>query len=136
MHSEPAAPVRPPITLTEAEGDTLFNLACAARDRPSSGAALLFEELARAEFCSPDRLPGDVVTMGSNVRFLDEDSGEEHTVELVFPNAADIELGRLSVLTPVGAALIGLCEGQSISWPKRRGEHRRLTVLRVSRAAS
>jgi regulator of nucleoside diphosphate kinase len=131
MHVEPAAPVRPPITLTEDEGDILFNLACAARDRPSMAASLLFEELSRAEFCSADTLPADVVTMRSKVHFHDEETGEEHAVELVYPSAADMELGRLSVLTPVGAALIGLRRGSAIDWPNRLGAVRRLRIVEV-----
>lgn len=131
MHVEPAAPVRPPITLSETEGDLLFNLACAARDRSTMAAGLLLEELARAEFCSAESLPADVVTMRSRVVFLDEDSGEEHAVELVYPSAADMELGRVSVLTPVGAALIGLRRGSAIDWPNRLGALRRLTIVEV-----
>ena len=123
MHVEPAAPVRPPITLSEAEGDLLFNLACAARDRSTMAAGLLLEELARAEFCSAANLPADVVTMHSQVRFLDEDSGEEH--------AAELDIGRVSVLTPVGAALIGLKRGSAIDWPNRLGALRRLTIVEV-----
>src|SRR6478609_6564086 len=131
MHVEPAAPVRPPITLTETEGDLLFNLACAARDRSTMAAGLLLEELSRAEFCSAENLPADVVTMRSRIVFRDEDSGEEHSVELVFPNAADMELGRVSVLTPIGAALIGLRQGSAIDWPNRLGAMRRLTIVDV-----
>lgn len=131
MSATPAAPVRPPITLTDAEGDLLFNLACAARDRSTLAAGMLLEELARAEFCSEDSLPGDVVTMRSRVRFLDEESGEEHAVELVYPRAADVELGRVSVLTPVGAALIGLRRGSAIDWPNRAGTCRRLRIVDV-----
>jgi regulator of nucleoside diphosphate kinase len=131
MHVEPAAPVRPPITLSETEGDLLFNLACAARDRSTMAAGLLLEELARAEFCSAESLPADVVTMRSRVTFLDEDSGEQHAVELVYPRAADMELGRVSVLTPVGAALIGLRQGSAIDWPNRLGAMRRLTIVDV-----
>jgi len=56
-------------------------------------------------------------------------------VQLVYPAEANISEGRVSVLTLIGAALIGLRVGQSISWPTRRGEERRLTVLRVARAA-
>lgn len=131
MPVTPAAPVRPPITLTDTEGDLLFNLACAARDRSTQAAGLLLEELARAEFCSADSLPADVVTMRSRVTFLDEDSGEEHAVELVYPRAADLELGRVSVLTPVGAALIGLKRGSAIDWPNRAGACRRLRIVEV-----
>ncbi len=135
MPVSPAAPVRPPITLSEAEGDLLFTLACAARDKPSAAAALLLEELSRAEFCSVDSLPADVVTMGSQVVFLDEETGEEHAVELVYPRAADLEHGRVSVLTPVGAGLIGMRRGSAIDWPNRLGACRRLRIIEVIQPA-
>jgi regulator of nucleoside diphosphate kinase len=131
MPVEPAAPARPPITLFEAEADALFGLACAARDKPQMSAALLFEELSRAEVCARDALPPDVITMQSEVVFLDEDSGDEHSVRLVYPRDADIERGRVSVLTPVGAALIGLRRGSEIDWPNRLGASRRLRIIEV-----
>lgn len=73
----------------------------------------------------------DVITMSSRVVFTD-DAGETHDVTLVYPEEADMEKSRLSVLTPVGAALIGLKVGQSIEWRTRLGEERTLTVLKVS----
>ena len=131
MPVQPAAPVRPPITLIEAEADTLYELAWAARGTSQMSAALLLEELARAEYCAPDRLPPDVVTMQSEVAFRDEDSGEEHRVRLVYPRDADMEQGRVSVLTPVGAALIGLRRGSAIDWPNRLGAFHRLRIVDV-----
>jgi len=131
MHVEPAAPARPPITLFEAEADTLYELAWAARGRSQMSAALLLEELSRAEFCARDRLPADIVTMQSEVVFVDEDSGEEHRVHLVYPRDADMARNRLSVLTPVGAALIGLRRGACIDWPNRLGATRRLRIVDV-----
>ena len=131
MPVQPAVPARPPITLFEAEADALFDLACAARDKPQMSAALLLEELSRAEVCGRDSLPADVVTMQSKVVFLDEDSGEEHSVRLVYPGDADIRQGRVSVLTPVGAALIGLRRGTFIDWPNRLGASRRLRIIEV-----
>ena len=76
-------------------------------------------------------LPADVVTMKSEVVFVDEDTGEEHRVHLVYPCDADIESNRLSVLTPVGAALIGLRRGDRIDWPNRLGASRRLRLVDV-----
>ena len=73
----------------------------------------------------------DVVTMGARVVFKD-DGGHVHDVILVYPEEADLEKGRLSVLTPVGAALIGLSVGQSIHWRTRTTGDRALTVLHVA----
>ena len=79
----------------------------------------------------PDaRLPRDVVRMGSRVVFR---TGEEiREAELVYPAQADIAQGRISVLTPVGTALIGLRAGQSITWRTRDGRKQVLTIVRVT----
>lgn len=57
-------------------------------------------------------------------------SGADRTVELVYPRDADISAGRVSILTPVGAGVIGLRTGQSILWPDRDGRHRKLTIVK------
>jgi regulator of nucleoside diphosphate kinase len=91
----------------------------------------LLEEVERARIVEPESVPTTVVTMGALVEFRDEHTGAERSVTLVYPGEQDIELGRISVLTPVGAALIGLSEGQSIEWRTPAGEERSLTVLSV-----
>ena len=89
-------------------------------------------ELARAEYREPDDMPGDVVMMGSHVRCIDESTGERHAVTLVYPNDADFAAGRVSILAPVGAALLGLSVGQTIQWPRPGGRTTRLTVAAVT----
>src|SRR3546814_17088771 len=66
--------------------------------------------------------------MNSHVTFVDEGSGSRREVKLVYPENADIANGRISILTPVGAGLIGLSEGQTITWPDRDGHDRRLRI--------
>jgi regulator of nucleoside diphosphate kinase len=66
------------------------------------------------------------------VEYLDEATGRIYIVTLVYPAESDIEKGRVSVLTPIGAALLGLSQGQSIEWNTRSGEPRQLTVLALS----
>jgi regulator of nucleoside diphosphate kinase len=78
-------------------------------------------------------MPADVVNIGSEVSFRDEASGRVQRVTIVLPPDADIDRQRVSVLTPIGAALIGLARGASIGWETREGEERRLTVLEVAR---
>jgi len=124
---------RPPITLIESEADTLADLAFGIRTRHPNVSRLLLEEIDRAETLSAEDMPGDVVTMGSTVEFAVQKTGERRTVKLVYPKDADIAEGRLSILTPVGAGLIGLRIGQSISWPDRNGEERLLTIENVTR---
>jgi regulator of nucleoside diphosphate kinase len=65
------------------------------------------------------------------VEFRDDTTGKVQTVTLVYPEDADISKGRISVLTPIGTALIGVRAGDSISWETRTGDLRRLTVLQV-----
>jgi regulator of nucleoside diphosphate kinase len=73
--------------------------------------------------------------MGSSVRYR-TDAGQEHTVTLVYPVDADIAAGRISIMTPVGTALIGLRVGQSISWRSRDNRKHMLTVLAVRQPAA
>jgi regulator of nucleoside diphosphate kinase len=79
------------------------------------------------------RVPDSVVAMNSTVEFLDDAHGETRTVQLVYPGEADIAVNKVSVLSPVGAGLLGLKAGQSIQWPDRDGRLRALRVLKVSR---
>jgi regulator of nucleoside diphosphate kinase len=127
---------RPPIVIAEHEADALYDLALRSRLRHPHSAALLLDELDRAQTLPESELPGDVVTMGSHVLFRDRASGEEHTVQLVYPAAADMAHHRVSVLTPIGAALIGVPRGRAIGWPNRQGESRSLEIVGVIQPAS
>ncbi|MCL4680251.1 MAG: nucleoside diphosphate kinase regulator [Rhodocyclaceae bacterium] len=102
-----------------------------ARLVPLAGNKALAEELSRATVIQAERMPGNVVRMHSRVTYLDERSGERREVELVFPDEADMTSGKVSVLAPVGAALLGLEAGQSIEWPFPDGRVRRLHVERT-----
>lgn len=124
---------RPPIHMIEADADKLSGLALQVEQRVPAVASLLLAEIERAEVHAPGDLPPGVVTMMSTVEFVDEGSGTRRTVQLVYPPDADIAAGRISILTPVGAGLIGLGEGQSILWPDRDGHERRLRIVKVSR---
>lgn len=91
----------------------------------------LAEELDRADIVAPEHVPDDVVTMHAQVRYVDESTGEQRSVVLVYPDEADASHGRISVLSPVGAALLGLATGQSIEWTFPNGP-RRLRVVDVN----
>ena len=95
-------------------------------------AALLEEELERATIVSDEELPHDVVSMNSTVKFLDLELGKESTVQLVFPQDTNIAENKISILTPVGSALIGLRVGQIINWPFPNGKVKQLKVLSVT----
>lgn len=121
----------PQIVIGEADHDRLSNLVIAANAALPDVIEFLERELQRARVVAPDELPKDVVTMGSEVTFRDEQSGQVRTVRLVYPKDEDIDNGRLSIMTPIGAALLGLSAGQSIDWRTRAGIERTLTVLSV-----
>jgi len=76
----------------------------------------LQQELDRAELRAPKNIPPDVITMNSTVRLTDLDTGEEMIVSLVFPNEADLAAQKISVLAPVGTAILGYRVGDTIEW--------------------
>jgi regulator of nucleoside diphosphate kinase len=122
----------PPVILDAAHVDRLQGLAVAIMERSPEVANRLLHEIERSQVVPSRDLPPNVVTIGSRVTFRDESNRREQTVTVVFPADADIAEQRVSVLTPIGAALIGLGEGASISWETRTGETRKLTVIEVS----
>lgn len=84
----------------------------------------LVRELGKAQVVSPKAVPKNVVTMNSKVVLRDVDTSEEMTYSLVFPNDADIDVGAISVLAPVGTAILGYCEGDLIQWSVPSGIRR------------
>ena len=91
----------------------------------------LAAELRNADLVEEHRVPRDVVTMRSRVRFEDTSTGETRDVTIVFPQDADVAEGRISVLAPIGTALLGLSAGQTIDWPFPDGSRRSLRVIEV-----
>ena len=92
----------------------------------------LESELERADIVDARDVPPDVVTMNSRVVFEDANTGKTTEVTIVFPQEADLERGRVSVLAPVGTALLGLAQGDSIVWPFPDGSSRCLRVVEVT----
>jgi regulator of nucleoside diphosphate kinase len=88
----------------------------------------LKRELERAIVVSSLALPPDVVTMNSRVRYCDETADVQRVVKIVYPRDADAAAGRISVLSPIGTALLGLSAGQSIEWDFPDGSRRTLRV--------
>jgi regulator of nucleoside diphosphate kinase len=121
----------PAILIGEDDLDALHRLADQARGHLAAAAEQLLTELERARIVTQDKLPPETVRMGSHVTFTTED-GLSRTAELVFPDRADIAADRISILTPVGAALIGVSVGQTIDWQSPDGRRRSLTVTAVS----
>ncbi|WP_299812345.1 nucleoside diphosphate kinase regulator [uncultured Roseibium sp.] len=121
---------KPGITVTRSDHERLWLLAEAHASRDEDLAEVLLGELERARVVEDARISANVVRMGSTLRFT-SDLGEDRRVTLVFPGEADIAEGKVSILTPIGVALIGLSEGQSIDWEDRGGRIHRLTVQSV-----
>jgi regulator of nucleoside diphosphate kinase len=125
----------PAITISEKDREQLMSVATAAISgvRPAQGASMLLSEIGRATVVVS--LPKGVVNVHSDVEFLDHVDKVVARARLVYPDDAMAGANSISVLTPLGAALIGLSEGDSISWCTRTGNVRSVTVLRVSPAA-
>ena len=129
-----AIQAKPSITLTSHDYERLAGLARAAMASMPEVASFLADELDRARVLPEGHCAHKTVAMGSKVQFRDETTQTVQTVLLVYPGEADIAVGKVSVLTPIGTALIGLAEGQSILWQTRTGAAKRLTVLKVDGA--
>ncbi|MFN4098033.1 MAG: nucleoside diphosphate kinase regulator [Sphingomonas sp.] len=124
-------PELPPIALMRSDAEKLTRLADHASGQFAQAGDFLAREIDRAEIIDDvARLPG-LVAMGSRVTFRDDVTSQVRTVTLVYPDEADLSEGRISVLTPIGAALIGLSVNQSIEWETLSGGRRSLTVLAV-----
>ena len=130
MDAFPGCRARPPIHLVDVESDLVGDLALQAEHAHPVVAAMLLTEIDRAELHSRSSLPEGVVTLGAEVDFVDEKSMQKRTVRLVLPGEANIALGRISILTPIGAALYGLSAGQSMGLTRPSSWRRRHRVSR------
>ncbi|MEY4549970.1 MAG: hypothetical protein RL685_6165 [Pseudomonadota bacterium] len=104
----------------------------AGEGRDAASAERLEDELARATVVPDDALPPDRVALDSRVQFRDEATGRVRDVTLVMPSQATVSEGRISVLSPVGSALIGLRVQDRIEWPLPGGKVGKLRVLNVA----
>lgn len=118
---------QPSLYLTQDDLERLSQLL----DKQGGRFARLEGELARAVIVSRGEIPHDVVTMNSRVLFENETTGERREVTLVYPHEADIDTGKISVLVPVGTALLGLRVGQSIDWELPSGDTHRYRIIDV-----
>lgn len=110
------------ITLSSLDLDRLETLLAATPDRAFPGKAALQAELDRANVLEPEQMPPDVVTMNSTVRFALQGSDETFSQTIVYPKDADGSAERISILAPVGGALLGMKVGDTIEWPGPGGK--------------
>ena len=121
---------RPGIILTSLDFDRLEAILDALPVETFPGKTELRGELDRAEVVEPQDVPPDVVTMNSKVRFVLE-SGEEFSLTLVYPQDIDGSTERISILAPVGSALLGLSAGAQIEWPRPGGGVMKVRLVEV-----
>lgn len=122
--------ILPPIVVGRMEHHELNVLAMSSPYHDAIVSDALFHELDRAEVIPDDEVDHGIIRMGSTVTYRSS-RGSLHRVSLVYPAEADANIGKISVLSPVGAALIGLREGQSMSVPDEDGGDALLTVVSV-----
>ena len=120
INSEDILEKKPKIILSSQDLERLEALLYALGNNLSPDRAALLDELGRAEVLEPQEIPPTVVTMNSTVRFTVENK-EEFCLTLVYPKDVEGQADRISVLAPVGSALLGLSVGDSIAWPMPGG---------------
>ncbi len=121
----------PPITVSTTDRDRLFAVLDNFKG-DSDQIDYLYDELARANIVEASAMPEDVVTLGSRLRFRNVATGREHERVLTLPHETQTVSDAISILTPAGAALLGLKVGDEIRWPYQ-GHFLRLQLLSVSR---
>ena len=119
------------ITVTSQDHQRLYALASNKAARSSETFEALAYELERAHVVEPADIPANVVTMRSRVVVREKASARDQIYTLVYPGEEDIAVGRISILTPLGAALIGLSQGQALSWTTRDGRTKELVVHEI-----
>ena len=134
MKIVPDSGLPPSIVLSRRDAARIESLLESPQWQKHPAAEALLEELARAEVVADADLPPDVVGMHSVVECVDENNDDRHVIALVYPHEADAGSGKVSILAPVGSALLGLSVGQSIDWNTPDGRTLRLRVTRVQPA--
>lgn len=120
----------PPIQITRLDADRLDALLDMLSARQLPGLDALRVELERADVVEPAAIPADVATMNSRIKFVEDASGKTFELTLVYPQDAG-KPDSISILAPVGSALLGLRVGQSIQWPMPGGRSAELRLLEV-----
>ncbi|OPX56617.1 regulator of nucleoside diphosphate kinase [Oceanospirillum multiglobuliferum] len=123
---------RPEIVLSSLDSERLYSLIDSLPKNSVSGIEELEEELSRAKIVEPKEIPANIVTMNSTVRFFVESSQKEFELTLVYPKNADSNGKTISILAPVGSALLGLSVGDQIEWPKPGGGFLKVKITEIT----
>jgi regulator of nucleoside diphosphate kinase len=123
---------KPEITLSRLDAERLEQMLDSLDGKSFPGRSELEEEIARANVVEPAQVPPTVVTMNSSVRFKVESSDTEFSLALVYPRDADGSNDKISILAPVGSALLGLAEGDEITWPAPGGGMMVVKIIEVT----
>ncbi|GAA0397690.1 nucleoside diphosphate kinase regulator [Cocleimonas flava] len=111
---------RPKITISSLDAERLEEMIDSLGNNQFPGKEELLAEISRADIVEPNEMPSNIVTMNSKVKFKNKSSDKEFSLTLVYPNNSSGE-ATVSILAPVGSALLGLTEGDEIEWPKPGG---------------
>lgn len=123
---------RPEITVSSLDVYRLYKIVEALPANGFPGKEELVSELVRARLVAPADIPPTVVTMNSTVRYrIEAPENQEFEQTLVYPDDDDASGNRISILTPVGSALLGLSRGDEIEWPKADGSLMKIKVLEI-----
>ncbi|GHE99922.1 nucleoside diphosphate kinase regulator [Thalassotalea profundi] len=122
---------KPKIIISSLDAERLDNLLDSLGNNQFPGKDELLTELDRADIVAPEEIPSNIVTMNSTVKFKEVSSGKEFSLTLVYPQEKHENNEIVSILAPVGSALLGLSEGDTIQWPKPGGGLLTVEIIEV-----
>ncbi|MES2316978.1 MAG: nucleoside diphosphate kinase regulator [Pseudomonadota bacterium] len=123
--------MKPPITVSSLDAERLEVLLATLPPSAAYHHEALLDELARADLVEPQDMPSGVVTMNSTVRFDIDSSDEQFCLTLAYPKDMEQVQNGISILTPIGTALLGLAIGDAIDWPRPDGKLLKVRILEV-----
>ncbi|ATI02055.1 MULTISPECIES: nucleoside diphosphate kinase regulator [Cycloclasticus] len=124
--------MRPEITISSLDSERLYDLIDSLPKGSVAGINELEEELERAITVEPKEVPANIVTMNSTVKFFIESTKKEFELTLVYPKNMDPSGKTISILAPVGSALLGLSIGDEIEWPKPGGGNLKVKITEIT----
>lgn len=122
---------RPEITISSLDADRLYKLIESLPKNSFVGKSELESELARANIVAPEEIPPTIVTMNSTVKFVIKSTQDEFELKLVYPKDTDLAGKTISILSPVGSALLGLSRGDEIEWPRPGGGFFQVKIIDI-----